>query len=110
MAPTMLAPKLGRLLARSLSPDAFALTPDLLCEVAELDAGAPAGESPSWQELREYGLEDFAWRQLGTQLMREMRKRSFSGAIDHHFKSGSNRNQRDTIAVRRTVSGLLKLL
>lgn len=42
--------------------------------------------------------------------MREMRKRTFSDAIDRHFKLGNNLNQRDTIAVRRTVSGLLKLL
>lgn len=42
--------------------------------------------------------------------MREMRKRTFSDAIDRYFKLGNNLNQRDTIAVRRTVSGLLKLL
>ncbi len=42
--------------------------------------------------------------------MREMRKRSFSDAIDRFFKLGNNLNQRDVIAVRRTVSGLLKLL
>lgn len=42
--------------------------------------------------------------------MREMRKYSFSDAIDRHFQLGKDLNQRDTIAVRRTVSGLLKLL
>lgn len=42
--------------------------------------------------------------------MREMRKRSFSDTIDKFFKLGNNLNQRDVIAVRRTVSGLLKLL
>ncbi len=42
--------------------------------------------------------------------MREMRKRSFADAIDKFFKLGNNLNQRDVIAVRRTVSGLLKLL
>jgi len=42
--------------------------------------------------------------------MREMRKRSFADAIDRYFKLGNNLNQRDVIAVRRTVSGLLKLL
>jgi ATP-dependent Lon protease len=42
--------------------------------------------------------------------LREMRKRNFSDAIDKHFKLGRDLNQRDTIAVRRTVSGLLKLL
>jgi ATP-dependent Lon protease len=44
------------------------------------------------------------------EFMREMRKRSFSDAIDRFFKLGNNLNQRDTIAVRKTVSGLLKLL
>ncbi|WP_041646445.1 protease Lon-related BREX system protein BrxL [Aromatoleum aromaticum] len=42
--------------------------------------------------------------------LREMRKRNFADAIDKWFKLGNNLNQRDTIAVRRTVSGLLKLL
>jgi len=44
------------------------------------------------------------------EFMREMRKRSFSDAIDQYFKIGNNLNQRDVIAVRKTVSGLLKLL
>jgi ATP-dependent Lon protease len=44
------------------------------------------------------------------ELMREMRKRNFSDAIDRYFKLGRDLNQRDTIAVRCTVSGLLKLL
>jgi ATP-dependent Lon protease len=44
------------------------------------------------------------------EFMREMRKRSFADAIDRFFKLGNNLNQRDTIAVRKTVSGLLKLL
>ncbi|WP_292686927.1 protease Lon-related BREX system protein BrxL [Novosphingobium sp.] len=44
------------------------------------------------------------------EFMREMRKRSFADAIDRYFKLGNNLNQRDTIAVRKTVSGLLKLL
>ena len=42
--------------------------------------------------------------------MREMRKRTFSDAINKYFKLGRDLNQRDTIAVRHMVSGLLKLL
>ncbi len=42
--------------------------------------------------------------------LREMRKRSFSDAIDKYFRLGRDLNQRDVIAVRKTVSGLLKLL
>ena len=44
------------------------------------------------------------------EFFREMRKRSFSDAIDRYFKLGNNLNQRDVIAVRKTVSGLVKLL
>ena len=44
------------------------------------------------------------------EFLREMRKRSFSDAIDKYFKIGNNLNQRDVIAVRKTTSGLLKLL
>ncbi len=42
--------------------------------------------------------------------LREMRKHSFADAIDKWFRLGNNLNQRDTIAVRRTTSGLLKLV
>ena len=44
------------------------------------------------------------------EFMREMRKRTFADAISKFFKLGRDLNQRDTIAVKRTVSGLLKLL
>lgn len=44
------------------------------------------------------------------EFLREMRKWNFSDSIDKYFRLGNNLNQRDTIAVRRTVSGLLKLL
>jgi ATP-dependent Lon protease len=42
--------------------------------------------------------------------LREMRKRNFGDAITKYFKLGRDLNQRDTIAVRHTTSGLLKLL
>jgi len=45
-----------------------------------------------------------------SEFMREMRKRSFSDALDKFFKLGNNLNQRDVIAVRKTVSGLVKLI
>ena len=44
------------------------------------------------------------------EFMREMRKRNLSDSIDKYFKLGNNLNQRDTIAVRKTVSGMMKLL
>lgn len=42
--------------------------------------------------------------------LREMRKHNFSDAINQFFRLGKDLNQRDTIAVKRTVSGLVKLL
>lgn len=45
-----------------------------------------------------------------SEFMREMRKASFGDAFDKYFRLGSNLNQRDTIAVRKMVSGFTKLL
>ena len=44
------------------------------------------------------------------EFLREMRKRNYGDAINKYFKLGRDLNQRDTIAVKHTVSGLLKLL
>ncbi|MFX6144923.1 protease Lon-related BREX system protein BrxL [Acinetobacter baumannii] len=44
------------------------------------------------------------------EFFREMRKRSFADSIEKYFKLGNNLNQRDVIAVRKTVAGLMKLL
>jgi ATP-dependent Lon protease len=45
-----------------------------------------------------------------SEFMREMRKESFGDATDKYFHFGNNLNQRDTIAVRKMVSGFTKLL
>ncbi len=45
-----------------------------------------------------------------SEFMREMRKTSFSDAIDKYFKLGTNLNQRDVIAVRKITSGLIKII
>jgi len=42
--------------------------------------------------------------------LRELRKHNFSDVINQYFRLGKDLNQRDTIAVKRTVSGLVKLL
>lgn len=42
--------------------------------------------------------------------MRELRKHTFLDAIEKHFKLGSDLATRDVTAVKKTVSGLLKLL
>ncbi|MBN8706506.1 MAG: protease Lon-related BREX system protein BrxL [Bacteroidetes bacterium] len=45
-----------------------------------------------------------------SECLREMRKYNFSDTIGQFFRLGKDLNQRDTIAVKRTVSGLVKLL
>jgi ATP-dependent Lon protease len=45
-----------------------------------------------------------------SEYMREMRKESFGDAFDKYFRLGNNLNQRDTIAVRKMVSGFTKLV
>ncbi|MEG0284799.1 MAG: protease Lon-related BREX system protein BrxL [Vagococcus sp.] len=45
-----------------------------------------------------------------SEVMRELRKVTYSDAIDKYFKLGSQLNQRDTIAVKKTVSGLIKIV
>jgi ATP-dependent Lon protease len=42
--------------------------------------------------------------------LRELRKLNFTEDLDHHFSLGGHLNARDRKAVRRTVSGLLKIL
>ena len=42
--------------------------------------------------------------------LRELRKHNFTEVIDRHFSLGSHLNARDVKAVRKTVSGLVKLL
>ena len=44
------------------------------------------------------------------EFLREMRKRSFSDNMFDYFKFGNNLNQRDVIAVKKTYSGLMKLI
>jgi ATP-dependent Lon protease len=86
--------------------------PEVLIDAAFFDrfhAYIPGWEIPKMRPeflTNQYGLiVDYL-----AEYLREMRKWNFSDAIDKYFKLGNNLNQRDTIAVRRTVSGLLKLL
>lgn len=44
------------------------------------------------------------------EFIRELRKEQYGDALDKYFRLGTNLNQRDTIAVRKTVGGLLKLV
>jgi len=45
-----------------------------------------------------------------SEFMREMRKEPYGDALDRFFRLGTNLNQRDVIAVRKMVSGFVKLL
>lgn len=44
------------------------------------------------------------------EFIRELHKEQYGDALDKYFRLGSNLNQRDTIAVRKMVDGLLKLI
>ena len=69
---------------------------------------------PGW-EIPKFSPQNFT-NQYGfivdylAEWLREMRKRSFADAIDRYFQLGNNLKQRDVQAVRKTVSGLLKLI
>ncbi|GLI18701.1 ATP-dependent Lon protease [Tepidanaerobacter syntrophicus] len=69
---------------------------------------------PGWEipKMRpEYFTDEYGFiTDYLSEFMREMRKRSFTDAFDKYFRLGNNLNQRDVIAVRKTVSGLLKLI
>lgn len=44
------------------------------------------------------------------EFLRELRKEQYGDALDRYFRLGKNLNQRDTIAVRKMVGGLVKLV
>lgn len=45
-----------------------------------------------------------------SEFLRELRKEQYGDALDEYFRLGRNLNQRDTIAVRKMVGGLVKLM
>lgn len=69
---------------------------------------------PGW-EIPKY-RPDFFTNEYGfitdylSEFLRELRKTSYSDALDQYFKLGNNLNQRDVIAVRKMISGLIKLI
>jgi ATP-dependent Lon protease len=90
----------------------FAPFPETMIDSAFFDrfhAYVPGWEIPKMRPeflTNQYGLiVDYL-----AEWLREMRKRNFADAINKYFKLGRDLNQRDTIAVKHTVSGLLKLL
>ena len=69
----------------------------------------PGWEIPKFRP--EYFTNDYGFiTDFLAEYLREMRKEPFGDALDRFFRLGSNLNQRDVIAVRKTVSGFIKLL
>ena len=69
----------------------------------------PGWEIPKYRP--EYFTNDYGFiTDYFSEIMRELRKISYADAYDEYFKLGNNLNQRDVIAVKKTVSGLVKLI
>ncbi|MDD4438170.1 MAG: protease Lon-related BREX system protein BrxL, partial [Tissierellia bacterium] len=69
----------------------------------------PGWEIPKYRP--EYFTNDYGFiTDYFSEIMRELRKISYADAYDQYFKLGNNLNQRDVIAVKKTVSGLVKLI
>ncbi len=70
--------------------------------------------SPGW-EIPKY-RPDFFTDDYGfitdyfADVLRELRKISYADAHEKYFKLGSQLNQRDTIAVKKTISGMVKII
>jgi len=69
----------------------------------------PGWEIPKYRP--QYFTDDFGFiTDYFSEIMRELRKISYADAYEKYFKLGNNLNQRDVIAVKKTVSGLIKLI
>ena len=69
----------------------------------------PGWEIPKYRP--EFFTNDFGFiTDFLAGFLREMRKRNFADAYEPYFKLGRDLNQRDTIAVKKMVSGLVKIV
>ena len=69
----------------------------------------PGWEIPKYRP--EFFTNDYGFiTDYFSEIMRELRKISYADAYTHYFKLGNNLNQRDVIAVKKTVSGFVKLI
>ena len=69
----------------------------------------PGWEIPKYRP--EFFTNDFGFiTDFLAEYLREMRKRSFTDAYETYFTLGRDLNQRDTIAVKKMVSGLIKII
>ena len=69
---------------------------------------------PGWEVPKfrpEHFTDDYGFiTDYLAEFLRELRKEQYGDALDKYFRLGKNLNQRDTIAVRKMVGGLIKLL
>ena len=86
--------------------------PEMGTDTAFLDrfhAYIPGWEIPKYRPdsfTDDYGfITDYL-----SEFMRELRKDNYSNIAEKYFKLGSNLNQRDAIAVRKLISGFIKLI
>lgn len=69
----------------------------------------PGWEIPKYRP--EHFTDDYGFiTDYLAEFMRELRKEQCGDALDKYFKLGRNLNQRDTIAVRKMVGGLIKII
>ena len=86
--------------------------PEMVTDSAFLDrihCYLPGWEIPKFRP--EHFTDDYGFiTDYLAEFIRDLRKEQYGDALDRWFRLGKNLNQRDTIAVRRTVDGLLKLV
>ena len=86
--------------------------PEMGTDTAFLDrfyAYIPGWEIPKYRPdsfTNDYGfITDYL-----SEFLRELRKDNYSNIAEKYFKLGNNLNQRDAIAVRKLISGFIKLI
>ncbi len=86
--------------------------PEMGMDTAFLDrmhCYVPGWEIPKFRP--EHFTDDYGFiTDYLAEFIRELRKEQYGDALDHYFRLGKNLNQRDTIAVRKMVGGLVKLI
>jgi len=91
----------------------FAPLPDVIRDdmafIDRLHFYLPGWEVPKMRNEHFTGHYGFVIDYLA-EALRELRKHNFTEVIDHHFSLGAHLNARDRKAVRRSVSGLMKIL
>ena len=86
--------------------------PEMGTDTAFLDrmhCYVPGWEIPKFRP--EHFTDDYGFiTDYLAEFLRELRKEQFGDALDRYYHLGRNLNQRDTLAVRKTVGGLIKLV